>query len=376
MRGKRTRLQDQPFQVLRVLLERRGELVTRDELKQTLWSADAFGEFDDGLNTAVRKIREALGDAAEKPRYIETIPRHGYRFVGRLADFETAVLPSPVEEPKGSAPEKTNVAASSSGAANQENVLSRRRKVLLAGVAALAVVSVALVLYRGSSKGAKQPPIRSLAVLPLKNLSGDPTQEYLADGMTEALISRLAGIHNLRVIPRTSISRFKDTPLSVPAIASALGVDAIVEGSVVREGDRIRVYAQLIRATNDEYFWSEAYDRELRDVLSLQSDVAQSIARRVEVTVTGEEHARLSSARTVDPEAYEAYLKGRYYWNKRTADGMLKAARYFEQAISRDPGYDAAYSGLADCNSGLAWHGFMSPAAVLPKASAAAQRNG
>jgi len=375
VRGKRTRLQDQPFQVLRVLLERRGEIVTRDELKQTLWPADTFVDFDDGLNTAVRKIRDALGDSAEKPRYIETIPRRGYRFVGRLADVATAVLPSPVEEPKGSAPEKANVAAPSSGAAaNQENVLSRRRRVLLAGVAALAVVSVALVLYRGSTKGAKQPPIRSLAVLPLKNLSGDPTQEYLADGMTEALISRLAGIHNLRVISRTSITRFKDTRLSVPEIAGTLGVDAIVEGSVIREGDRIRVHAQLIRAATDEPFWSEAYDRELRNVLSLQSDVAQPIARRVEVTITGEEHARLSSARTVDPEAYEAYLKGRYYWNKRTADSMPKAALYFEQAISRDPGYGAAYSGLADCNSGLAWHGFMSPAEVLPKAYAAAQK--
>jgi TolB-like protein/DNA-binding winged helix-turn-helix (wHTH) protein/Flp pilus assembly protein TadD len=376
VRGKRTRLQEQPFQVLRVLLERRGELVTRDELKQTLWSADTFVDFDDGLNTAVRKIREALGDAAEKPRYVETIPRHGYRFLGQLIESATAALPSPVpvEEPKGREPEKTSVATPRAGAANQKNVLSKRRWAVLAGLAALAVVSVALVLYRGSVTGATKPPIQSLAVLPLKNFSGDPTQEYLADGMTEALISRLAGIHNLRVIPRTSISRFKDTPLSVPAIASALGVDAIVEGSVVREGDRIRVYAQLIRATKNEDVWSETYDRELRDVLSLQSDVAQAIAQRIETTITREEHAVLSSARTVDPDAYEAYLKGRYYWNKRTADGMLKAARYFEQAISRDPGYDAAYSGLADCNSGLAWHGFMSPAAVLPKASAAGHK--
>jgi TolB-like protein/DNA-binding winged helix-turn-helix (wHTH) protein/Flp pilus assembly protein TadD len=376
VRGNRTRLQDQPFQVLRVLLERRGEIVTRDELKQTLWPADTFVDFDDGLNTAVRKIRDALGDSAEKPRYIETIPRRGYRFVGWLTDVAPAILLSPVEEPKGSAePEKTNVAGSSPAAAvNQKILFSRRRRVLLAGVAALTVASVALFLYRGSAKGAKQPAVRSLAVLPLKNLSGDPTQEYLADGMTEALIGRLAAIHNLRVISRTSVTRFKDTHLSVPEIASTLGVDAIVEGSVIREGDRIRVHAQLIRGATDEHFWSEEYDRELRDVLSLQSDVAQAVARKVEVTISGEEHARLSAARTVDPEAYEAYLKGRYYWNKRTADGMPKAALYFEQAISKDPAFGAAYSGLADCNSGLAWHGFMSPAEVLPKAYAAAQR--
>jgi TolB-like protein/DNA-binding winged helix-turn-helix (wHTH) protein/tetratricopeptide (TPR) repeat protein len=376
VRGNRTRLQDQPFQVLRALLERRGEIVTRDELKQTLWPADTFVDFDDGLNTAVRKIRDALGDSAEEPRYIETIPRRGYRFVGQLADVAPAILPSPVEEPKGSAePEKTNVAASSPAAAvNQKTVFSRRRRVLLAVVAVLAVVSVALVLYRGSAKGPKQPPVRSLAVLPLKNLSGDPTQEYLADGMTEALIGRLAGIHNLRVISRTSVTRFKDTHLSVPEIAGTLGVDAIVEGSVIREGDRIRVHAQLIRGATDEHFWSEAYDRELRDVLSLQSEVAQSIARKIEVTVTGEEHARLSSAHAIGPEAYEAYSKGRYYWNKRTADSMPKAALYFEQAISKDPGYAAAHSGLADCNSGLAWHGFVAPADSLPKAYAAAQK--
>ncbi|MGD0469695.1 MAG: tetratricopeptide repeat protein [Terriglobales bacterium] len=377
VRGNRTRLQDQPFQVLRVLLERRGEIVTRDELKQTLWPADTFVDFDDGLNTAVRKIRDALGDSAEKPRYIETIPRRGYRFVGRLADVAPAALPLLAEESKES-PRQKNAGLSTSDSAvlaTQKAFLPTHWRVLLAGVAALAVFSVALVLYRSSSaKGARQPPIKSLAVLPLTNLSGDPKQEYLAEGMTEALIGRLSEIHNLRVISRTSVTRFKDTHLSVPEIARTLQVDAIVEGSVIRDGSRIRVHAQLIRGATDEHFWSEAYDRELRDVLSLQSDVAQSIARKVEVTITGEEHARLSSARRVDPEAYEDYLKGRYYWNKRTADSMPKAALYFEQAISKDPGYGAAYSGLADCNSGLAWHGFMSPAEVLPKAYAAAQK--
>jgi len=377
VRGKRVRLQDQPFQVLRMLLERRGEIVTRDELKQILWPADTFVDFDDGLNTAVRKIRDALEDSAEKPRFIETIPKRGYRFVGRLAEVRPAVLPVLAEESK-ERPEQENAGLSTSDSAvlaTQKAFLPTHWRVLLAGVAALAVLSVALVLYRSSSaKGAKQPPIKSLAVLPLTNLSADPTQEYLADGMTEALIGRLSEIHNLRVISRTSVTRFKGTHLSVPEIARTLHVDAIVEGSVIRDGSRIRVHAQLIRAATDEHFWSEAYDRELRDVLSLQSDVAQSIAQKVEVTITGEEHARLSSARTVDPEAYEAYLKGRYYWNKRTADGMSKAASYFEQAINKDPANGAAYSGLADCNSGLAWHGFMSPAEVLPKAYAAAQK--
>jgi TolB-like protein/DNA-binding winged helix-turn-helix (wHTH) protein/Flp pilus assembly protein TadD len=375
--GNRVRLQDKPFQVLRVLLERHGELVTRDELKQTLWPSDTFVDFDDGLNTAVRKLRDVLGDSAEKPRFIETIPRRGYRFVGRLANLRPAVFPSIAEESKGS-PEQENSGSNAPAPAvlaSQRAFPVKHWKALLTGVAALAVLLAALVVYRSSStKGGKQRPIKSLAVLPLTNLSGDATQEYLADGMTEALIGRLSEIHNLRVISRTSVTRFKDTHLSVPEIARTLQVDAIVEGSVIRDGSRIRVHAQLIRAATDEHFWSEAYDRELRDVLSLQSDVAQSIARKVEVTITGEEHARLSSVRTVDPEAYEAYLKGRYYWNKRTADSMPRAALYFEQAISKDPGYGAGYSGLADCNSGLAWHGFMSPADVLPKAYAAAQK--
>lgn len=376
-RGNRVRLQDQPFQVLRVLLERPGDLVTRDELKQTLWPSDTFVDFDDGLNTAVRKLRDVLGDSAEKPRFIETIPRRGYRFVGGLADLRPTVFPLIAEESERS-PKLENSGSNvraPAALAPQKALFVKHWRALLTGAAALAVLVAASVVYRSSgAKGARQPPIKSLAVLPLTNLSGDPTQEYLADGMTEALIGRLSEIHELRVISRTSVTRFKDTHLSMPEIARTLQVDAIVEGSVIRDGSRIRVHAQLIRAATDEHFWSEAYDRELRDVLSLESEVAQSIARKVEVTVTGEEHARLSSALAIDPEAYEAYLKGRYYWNKRTADSMPKAALYFEQAINKDPGYAAAYSGLADCNSGLAWHGFLAPADSLPKAYAGAQR--
>ena len=376
-RGNRLRLQDQPFQVLRVLLERRGEIVTRDELKQTLWPADTFVDFDDGLNTAVRKIRDALGDSVEKPRYIETIPRRGYRFMGCLSEVRPAVLSSPAEESNDSPVQEFSRSDPSAPVVlpAPAQLLSIRWRVLLTAAAALALFSTALALYRGrSASGTSQHRIKSLAVLPLKNLSADPTQEYLADGMTEALIGHLAGIHNLRVISRTSVMQYKDSKKALPEIAKTLGVDAVVEGSVIRDGNRIRVHAQLIRAATDEHFWSETYDRELRDVLALQSDVAQSIAQKVEVTVTREEHARLSSTRTLDPEAYEAYLKGRFYWNKRTADSMPKAALYFEQAISKDPGYGAAYSGLADCYSGLAWHGFMSPAEVLPKAYAAAQK--
>ncbi|HTB11231.1 MAG TPA: winged helix-turn-helix domain-containing protein, partial [Bryobacteraceae bacterium] len=345
VRGKRIRLQDQPFQVLSVLMQRRGEVVTRDELKQILWPADTFVDFDDGLNTAIWKIREALGDSAEKPLSIETIPRRGYRFLGRLAEVRPGVVPVPAEEPKVS-PDQKNAGLSTldpAVLATQKSFLPTHWRALLAGVAALAVFLVALVIYRSSNaKGAKQPPIKSLAVLPLTNLSGDPKQEYLADGMTEALIGRLSEIHNLRVISRTSVMRFKDTHLSVPEIARILQVDAIVEGSVIRDGSRIRVHAQLIRAATDEHFWSEAYDRELRDVFSLQSDVAQSIARKVEVTITGQEQKRLTAARSVSPEVYESYLNGRFAKSDTKAD-IEESIAYFEKAIKKDPTFAPAY---------------------------------
>jgi len=226
------------------------------------------------------------------------------------------------------------------------------RWLLVGGVAVIGLLATAYVITRSRTADASRLKIKSLAVLPLKNLSGDPTQEYLADGMTEALIGRLAGIHNLRVISRTSVMRFKDTQLSAPEIANSLGVDALVEGSVIREGNRIRVHAQLIRAATDDHFWSESYDRELRDALGLESDVAQSIAKKVEVTVTGEEHARLTAARSVSPEVYESYLKGRFVKNNSRAE-IEQSIAYFEEAIKRGPTFAPAYVGLAAAHTWL-----------------------
>lgn len=221
-----------------------------------------------------------------------------------------------------------------------------RRWLVLGGAVLLALLAVTYVMTRSRAAHTTRPKIKSLAVLPLRNLSGDPTQEYLADGMTEALIGRLSSIHDLRVISRTSVLRFKDTKLSVPEIARTLGVDAIVEGSVTRDGSRIRVQAQLIRGGTDEHFWSEAYDRELRDVLALQSDVAKSIAAKVEVTVTGEERARLVAARHVSPEVYESYLKGQFAKGNTRAE-VEKSIVHFEEAMKRDPTFAPAYVGLA-----------------------------
>jgi len=353
--GVRIRLQEQPFQVLRTLLERKGEIVTRGELKQTLWHADTFVDFDDGLNTAVKKIRDVLGDSAEQPRYIETVPRKGYRFVAELVEVQSVSAPTSDENSKTGLSQETMIRDVPDAAtpAAKEKSLSIRMRALIAGAVTVALAVSALALYRANgAKHSSQPAIRSLAVLPLKNLSGDAAQDYLADGMTEALIGRLAGIHDLRVISRTSAMQFKNTRLSVPEIARTLHVDAVVEGSVIRDGNHVRVHAQLIRAATDEHFWSETYDRELQDVLALQSDVAQSIARKVEVTVTGEEHARLMASRSIPPEVYEMYLKGQFGKNTSRAE-LEQSVAYFEQAIQRDPTFAPAYVGLAETYSSL-----------------------
>jgi len=247
-----------------------------------------------------------------------------------------------------------------------------RLRLVLAGMAVLALLSVTYVVIRSRTGNLRQAKISSLAVLPLKNLSGDPTQEYLADGMTEALIGRLSAIHDLRVISRTSVMRFKDTQLSVPEIARTLRVDAIVEGSVIREGSRIRVHAQLIRGATDEHIWSEEYQREYRSILVLQEEVARSIAERTKISLTRQERVDLAPTRAVDPEAHEDYLKGRYYFNQRTADALNKSIAYFQQAISRDPSYALAYSGLADAYALLGFRGRFPSKDALSRAKAAA----
>ncbi|HMK30804.1 MAG TPA: tetratricopeptide repeat protein, partial [Terriglobales bacterium] len=250
-----------------------------------------------------------------------------------------------------------------------------RRWLVLGGTAVLAMLAVAYLLTRSRTGDGSRPKIRSLAVLPLKNLSGDPNQEYLADGMTEALIGRLSAIRDLRVISRTSVMSFKDTRQSAPEIARALGVDALVEGSVIREGNRIRVHAQLIHGATDEHFWSESYDRDLRDALALESDVAQSIARRVEVTVTGEERARLVASRHVAPEVYESYLKGEFASNKIGRAALEESIKYFQEAIKKDPTFAPAYVELANAydNLGMIFVG-APPRETRPRVIAAARK--
>jgi TolB-like protein/DNA-binding winged helix-turn-helix (wHTH) protein/Flp pilus assembly protein TadD len=338
------------MELLILLVQRRGELVSREEIADRLWGKDVFVDIDHSINTAVRKIRLVLRDDPEKPRFVETVVGKGYRFAAPVtggngvSHVSPEVPPSAREQPS---PSQAQGIAAPAVPATQHR--SMRLMAVLGILTVAAIFTLALVLGRGSAKHASAPAIKSLAVLPLKNLSGDATQEYLADGMTEELTGRLSGIHDLRVISRTSAMHFKDTKLPVPEIAKTLGVDAIVEGSVIRDGSRIRVHAQLIRGATDEHFWSEAYDRELRDVLSLESEVAQSIARKVEVTVTGKEHQRLTATRSVSPEVYESYLKGRFALNNSNyrRAGIEESIRYFEGAIKKDPAFAPAYVGLA-----------------------------
>jgi TolB-like protein/Flp pilus assembly protein TadD len=255
-----------------------------------------------------------------------------------------------IEEERG----RKSVARADAEIAREPRTRAASRWLILVGAVSVAMVTVVYLATRGRAGDATAPKIRSLAVLPLKNLSGDSTQEYISDGVTEALIGQLAAIHNLRVVSRTSVMRFKETQLSVPEIAKALGVDAIVEGSVIREGSRIRVHAQLIRGTTDEHFWSESYDRALGDVLTLESDLAQAIAGKVEVTVTGQERSKLVAARHVSPEVYESYLKGQFALRKsNNRSDIEESIRDFDETIRQDPAFAAAYLGLADAYNEL-----------------------
>ena len=330
-RGRILKLERIPLEILILLLEHRGEVVSRDEIVARVWGNGVYLDTDNSIRGAIRKVRQALKDDAESPRFIETITGQGYRFVAPIVD-QTAVTPANVE-----------IAEIKIDYGRQ-----RARQWLVVGTVGLlaAVTVLSYVLFRRRSD-AGTPKVRALAVLPLKNLSGDPSQEYLADSMTEALIGRLSGIHDLRIISRTSVMQFKDTKLSVPEIARTLHVDAVLEGSVMREGKHIRVHAQLIRGATDEHFWSEEYDRDLSDVLALQSSIAQAVAEKVQVTLTGQERSRLVASHHVAPEAYESFLKGAFTDDYSRA-GVEKSIAYFEDAIKKDPSFAPAYVGLAD----------------------------
>jgi TolB-like protein/DNA-binding winged helix-turn-helix (wHTH) protein len=370
--GLRVRLQEQPFQVLAMLIDHHGEVVTREELQKKLWPADTFVDFDHGLNKAINKIREALSDSAASPRFVETMSRRGYRF---LADVKVAETPIRGLSP-GNPPDPGTEVRDRRDPASK--LVMPKRLPLFPAWKISVFVMVLLIACLAAWKlyFSNRPPavIRSLAVLPLESLSNDASQDYFADGMTDELITDLGQISALRVISRTSVMTYKHARKPLPQIARELNVDAVLEGTVLRSGDQLRITAQLIEAATDKHLWAQSYDGELRNALSLQNKVAKAIADQIRINLNPQEQAALKSVRVVDAEAYESYLKGRYFWNKRTAEGLKAALNYFNQAIAKDPKYAPAYSGLADTYALLAdWeYGVMTPKEALPKAKAAA----
>lgn len=304
--GKKITLPPMAFKILQVLLERPGEVVTREELRRRLWPADTFVEFDDSLNHAIKKLRHALGDSADNPEFIETLPRYGYR-----------LIPS---EPTRAGP---------------------------------------------------GPKLRSLAVLPLANLSRDPQQEYVADGITDALITEMSKIKAVKVISRTSVMQYKSAQKPLPQIAQELKVDGVIEGTVQHIGRRLRLTVQLIDAVTDTHLWAECFEREFQDALKLQGEVAQAVARQIKSELTPEESARLARTRPVNPEAYEAYLKGLFHWYRLSAEHLDRAFAYFQLALDKDPNCALAYVGIANVWLIRSDAGFLSPAIAAPKARAA-----
>jgi TolB-like protein/DNA-binding winged helix-turn-helix (wHTH) protein/Tfp pilus assembly protein PilF len=371
--GHRIRLQKQPFRILCLLLEHPSELITREEIRGALWGGDTFVDFDRSLNKAIVKLRQALGDDAESPRFIETLPRRGYRFLVPVENQEAAsvlaaantsdpIIASGISEDK----EPDPVASP----------LRPHRNLL--GVALAVCTALGLWLIPSSIRErltglrAARPSIQSLAVLPLENLSGDPGQDYFAVGMTDELTNNLARIRTLRVVSRTTAMQYQNTHKSIPEIARELNVDAVIEGSVVRSGDQVRITTQLIDARRDAHLWAQSYERPISNILNVQDSIALEIASQVRASLTADERGLFTARAPIRPNAYDDYLRGRNQLTKQNPDAIQKSVEYFEQAIDDDPQYARAYAGLADAYTLLANYQAMLPAEAFPRAKAAA----
>lgn len=351
--GVLLKLQPQPFRVLELLVKRTGQLVTREEIQHHLWKDSTFVDFEHGINFSINQIRAVLADNAEKPRYVETLPRRGYRFIGTV---EPAVdRPSTAVEEKQRGTQSAKAASAKS---------ARWRMAVGALCSALVIALAGLIISRIVERSRSTVEIRSVAVLPLENVSGNTAEDYFVDGMTDDLITELGQIHELRVISRTSVMQYKGVRKSLPQIAQELKVDAILEGTVMRSGERIRITAQLIQASPEKHLWAESYQRELRDVIGLQNDIARAIAQHVQATVTPLVQMQARNQRTISPEAYEAYWRGEFLLDKLQPDSVQKAAEYFQEAIKKSPDYVAAYNKLAGS------YGILGNMGVLPKKEA------
>src|SRR5882672_457030 len=340
--GTKVKMGEQAFQILRMLLETPGEMVAREELRAKLWAHDTFVDFDHGLNSAVQRLRDCLSDSAGNPRWIETIPRRGYRFIAKVEWSDESVSAEALPEPGTGNHERQEAEGQSPGRVEDSEARHSARgvgrRLVISVVVALVLALAAVVIVKRSGKlspTSQVLPIKSIAVLPLENLSGDPAQEYFADGMTDEVITMLAKNAALRVTSRTSVMQYKKVYRPLREIAKELGVEGILEGSVGRSGNRVHVTAQLIRADSDTHLWADSFDRDLSEVGSLQTQMAEAIAKHVGVTTSP---GKLE--RQVNPKAHDAYLLGRYYW---FAEDYEKSREYFQKAIDLQPDYASAW---------------------------------
>jgi TolB-like protein/DNA-binding winged helix-turn-helix (wHTH) protein/tetratricopeptide (TPR) repeat protein len=372
--GVRIRLQTQPFQILGMLLERPGEVVTREELRQALWPGDTFVDFDHGLNNAINRLREALGDSAESPRFLETLPRRGYKFIAPVEGVLSSSPQNSAAQVADSAPLTPTSGKPAPQPVESLNASLRARLWIAGGAGGAALLVLLVSLNTGGLRqrllGATATRrIQSIAVLPLENLSDDPSQEYFADGMTDELITQLAQINGLRVISRTTAMQYKGTRKSVPEIGRELHVDGIVEGTVFRSREQVRISAQLVDSSTDQHVWAQSYERDLRDILALQKEVAGGVARQIRANLMPGEQPR-----AVNPQAYEAYLRGRHDLNAATSQADLEdSIANFKSALGKDPQFALAYSGLALSYLAQADY-YLAPHEVMPKAEGAARK--
>jgi TolB-like protein/DNA-binding winged helix-turn-helix (wHTH) protein/Tfp pilus assembly protein PilF len=361
----RLRLQEKPLLLLTALLDNPQTLVTRDQLRERMWDSDTYVDYEQGINVAVKKVRDALGDSAEQPRFIQTVAKKGYRLLPPVEVIAAEDGPPDVQSLPAASPVSPAVPT------RQPLLFVSWRLAFLA----IAITAVFAVRYFHTREENRRPePVRSLAVLPMRNLSPEPGQEYFADGVTEELITDLAQSLPFRVISRTSVMRYKETNEPVSQIARELGVQLIVEGAVARSGDRVTVTVQLIDAADDRHLWAKKFDRKIGDILTVEGELSQEIAGQVGVALDADRRSQLANSRLVDPDVYELCLLGRYFWNKRTPAGLAKSIEYFQQAIQHDPNYAPAYAGLADSYEILPMYDSVDVDENFAKARVAAKR--
>ncbi len=380
--GIRIKLQDQPLQVLGLLLERPGEVVTRDELRQRIWDQDTFVDFDHSLNISINKLRDALGDSASSPRFIETLPRRGYRFIGSVRDPQpsgSSPALSPAPEVSSTSPASipdtgVGTASATTTSSSVNHVAFNRRWYVPAAV--LLIVAMAAVWFWQRNRDPLQRRRVMLAVLPFENLAPDQNEAYFVAGLHDELIAQLGRLHpsRLGVIARTSVIQYAKERKPVDQIGRELHVDYVLDGAIRRVGDRFRITAELIQVSDQTHLWTETYEPNMSDMLGMQEDVARRVSQAIAIEFLPEAQQEFRQASTSNAAAYEAYLKGRYLWHQETRSSLEAAIAQFQRAIELDSNYGPAYVGLADAYGVMGGYGFVPADQVLPKAKAAAAK--